>query len=254
MIDWLKKMFSKDAIKSAAETKYYIEKYKDFDKVIKTYYQAKDHNGKLVNIDGIVNPLKIDNRQQWSVIDDQGTTSECTCYSICGICEALIWKRTGKLINLDAHQVYALAKQLDGDINSEGTYLEYAIKAAMKLGGLEEISKNIKMGFLYNDNSDAMIEQLKYLLHKYEFIHAGFSINEGWMNLNNNNYTIKDYGRSYGGHAVAIVGADTEHCYIANSWGKTWAAKGFALMPWNVFKSQFLYACFLQNCFDNWHE
>ena len=40
-----------------------IEKYKDFDKVIKTYYQAKDHNGKLVNLDGIINPLKIDNRQ-----------------------------------------------------------------------------------------------------------------------------------------------------------------------------------------------
>jgi len=39
-----------------------IEKYKDFDTIIKTYYQAKDHNGKIVNIDKIVNPLKIDNR------------------------------------------------------------------------------------------------------------------------------------------------------------------------------------------------
>lgn len=39
-----------------------IEKYKDFDTVIKTYYQAKDHNGKLVNLDGIINPFKIDNR------------------------------------------------------------------------------------------------------------------------------------------------------------------------------------------------
>ena len=67
-------------------------------------------NGNLVDITKIVNPLKIDNRQQWSVIDNQGSTSECACYSVCGICEALIWKRTGKLIDLNADQVYALAK------------------------------------------------------------------------------------------------------------------------------------------------
>jgi len=47
-----------------------IEKYKDFDKIISTPYQAKDANGKLFDITGIVNPLKIDNRQQWSVIDN----------------------------------------------------------------------------------------------------------------------------------------------------------------------------------------
>ena len=232
-----------------------IEKYKDFDKVIMTKYKAKDHNGKLVDIDGVVNPLVIDNRQQWSVIDNQGQTSECACYSICGICEALIWKRTGKLINLNADQVYALAKQIDGtDKNSDGTYLEAAIKAAMTLGGLGDVSKNIKIGFLYNDRSDSLIERIKYLLHKYDFIHAGFSITNGWMNLNNNNYVITHGRINYGGHAVAIVGADSDYCYIANSWGPAWAAKGFAEMPWAVFKQEFMYACFLQNCFNEWHE
>ena len=103
----------------------------------------------------------------------------------------MIWKRTGQLINLNAHQVYALAKQIDGlDINSDGTYLESAIKAAMQLGGLEKTSKNIKPGFLYNDNSDSMIERLKYLVHKYDFIHAGFNITEGWMNLDKDHYVI----------------------------------------------------------------
>lgn len=73
MLDWIKKMLGKKentVLKGAAETKYYIEKYKDFDKIIKTYYQVKDVNGKLVNIDGVVNPLKIDNRQQCSVTDN----------------------------------------------------------------------------------------------------------------------------------------------------------------------------------------
>ena len=232
-----------------------IEKYKDFDKIQSTNYQMINSNGNLVDITKIVNPLKIDNRQQWSVIDNQGSTSECACYSVCGICEALIWKRTGKLIDLNADQVYALAKQIDGsDVNSDGTYLESAIKAAMTLGGLEEVSKDIKTGFLYNDRSDNTIDQLKYLIHKYDFIHAGFSITDGWMNLNKNNYTIQHYGNNYGGHAIAIVGYSQEGCYIANSWGKGWAATGFAIMPWNIFKQEFMYACYLQNCFNDWHE
>ena len=116
-------------------------------------------NGNLVDITKIVNPLKIDTRQQWSVIDNQGSTSECACYSVCGIREALIWKRTGKLIDLNADQVYALATQIAGsDLNSDRTYLESAIKAAMTLGGLEEVSKDIETGFLYNDRSDNTID------------------------------------------------------------------------------------------------
>ena len=39
-----------------------IEKYKDYDKIIMTSYQVKDRNGKTIDLTGIVNPLKIDNR------------------------------------------------------------------------------------------------------------------------------------------------------------------------------------------------
>ena len=65
MIDFLKRIFKKEdavPLKSSALNKYYIEKYKDFDKIIATMYQMKDQSGKIVNIDGIVTPLKIDNR------------------------------------------------------------------------------------------------------------------------------------------------------------------------------------------------
>jgi C1A family cysteine protease len=73
-------------------------------------------------------------------------------------------------------------------------------------------------------------------LHKYSFIHAGFAITEGWYRCNNINYKISHGRVNYGGHAVVIVGADTEGVYIANSWGQTWGSKGFGLMPWSVFK------------------
>ena len=258
MCNWIKKLFNKEekkeTLKSSGSNQYYIEKYKDFDKIIKTYYQAKDNAGKLINIDGIVTPLKIDNRQYFSVIDDQSTTPHCAGYSVCGVIESLIWKRTGKLINLNADQVYAKAKTLDGSPDDNGTYLEYAYKAALELGGLGKYASNIKLGFIYNAYSkDDLKQVIKRYLHKYEFLEAGFSITQGWYDAGkNSDYKIKHYGANYGGHAVVIVGADEECAYIANSWSKDWCAKGFAQMTWDVFKQEFMYACYLQNCFDNW--
>lgn len=104
--------------------------------------------------------------------DSQGNTPHCAGYSICNLCEALIWKKTGKLINLNADQVYAKAKEIDGDLNSDGTYLEAAIKAALKLGGFD--GSNIKIGVIYNDGTDETVEMMKFLIHKYDFLHCGF--------------------------------------------------------------------------------
>lgn len=252
MTSWLKKLFCGEDSKkergeplaSAASNKYYIEKYKDFDEIIKTYYQMKDKSGKLVNIDGIINPKKIDNRQQCSVADQQGNTPHCAAYSICNLCEALIWKKTGKLINLNADQVYAKAKEIDGDINSDGTYLEAAIQAAFKLGGFAGAS--IKIGQIYNDGTDKTVETFKFLLHKYDFLHCGFQITEGWYSATEKNYLISGAGANLGGHAVIACGYNDEGAIIQNSWGIEWGAKSFAILPWSTFKKQFMYACYLE--------
>ena len=252
MLSWLSKIFSGKRelapLGGAAENKYYIEKYKDFGRAIMTYYQARDINGKVVDIDGIVNPRKIDNRHQCSVTDQQGTKPHCAAYSICNLCEALIWKKTGKLINIDADQVYARAKQIDGDISSDGTYLEAAIKAAFQLGGFN--GSSIKIGTIYNDGSDNTIELVKFLLHKYDFLHMGFQITEGWYATSESDYFIRDRGANLGGHAVLGCGFDPDGVYIQNSWGTSWGAKGFGILPWSAFKKQFMYACYLQGSLD----
>lgn len=255
MIDWIKKLFTKqEPLKGVAENTYYIEKYKDFDKIIATMYQAKDSSGKTIDIDGIVTPLKIDNRQYFSMIDQQGDKPHCAGYSVCGVIESLIWKRTGKLINLDADQVYAKAKQIDNQLDSDGTYLECAYKAAIELGGLGKYATNIKLGFIYNAYPQNELKQIiKRYLHKYDFLEAGFNITEGWYSAGRyTDYKIRHSGCNCGGHAVVIVGADEEGAYVANSWGKTWCAKGFCIVPWDVFKTEFMYVCYLQNCFDHW--
>lgn len=228
--------------------KYYIEKYKDFDDIIKTYYKAEDVNGKIVDIKGIVNPLKIDNRQQCSVTDQQGNTPHCAAYSICNICEALIWKKTGKLINLNADQVYAKAKTLDGAVNDEGTYLEYAIQAALQLGGFN--GSKIKVNTAYNDRTDKTVELLKFLIHKYDFLHAGFMISEGWYGASSKNPYAIAKGSSLGGHAVIICGYDQTGVYIQNSWGQEWGSMGFAIVPWNDVKSTLMYVAYLDGSLD----
>jgi len=231
----------------------YIQKYKDTDEIIRTYFQARDRYGQLKNVDGIVSPLKIDNRQLASPTDHQGDTPHCAAYSICSIVEAINWKRTGKICNLNADQVYAKAKLLDGDVNSDGTFLEYAIQAALKLGGFNN-PKNIKIGFLYNDGKKDAVEPFKYLIHKYDFVHCGFNISTGWYACNDAQPVIKHTNICCGGHAVAAVGYDQQGAYIQNSWGTEWGSKGFGILPWDVFKRELIYCCYIQNCYDGLGE
>ena len=232
-----------------SDNRYYIEKYKDFDKIIKTYYQVKDKLGRTVNIDGIVNPLKIDNRQLASVTDNQGQTPHCAAYSICNWAEAILWKRTGKLINLNADQVYAKAKELDGSPNSDGTWLEYAIKAAVQLGGFQTSGMNVK--FFQNEGTQTTVEMLKFLIHKYDFLHAGFEINSGWYKATEEDPIIKKTSTSLGGHAVLLVGYDQIGVYIQNSWGKGWGSKGFAILPWSQVLDQLMYVCYLTGLYED---
>jgi len=227
----------------------YIEKYKDQDEIIRTYFQVRDKYGQLNDIDGVVSPLKIDNRQLASPTDQQGETPHCAGYSICSIVEAINWKRTGKIYNLDADQVYARAKLLDGSKNSEGTFLEYAIQAALQLGGFKN-PQDIKIGFLYNDGGKKTVDAFKHLIHKYDFLHCGFNISTGWYSCNDAQPVIRHTNICCGGHAVVAVGYDQQGVYIQNSWGITWGSKGFGILPWDAFKQELIYCCYLQNCYN----
>jgi hypothetical protein len=109
----------------------FIDAYEKDDKIISDYYRWKNSNGKTVELTGIINPLRIDNRQLMSPTDNQTTTPHCAAYSAATLAESIYWKRTGILKQIDSHQVYALAKRLDGEVKEEGTYLEYALKAAI---------------------------------------------------------------------------------------------------------------------------
>lgn len=223
-----------------------ISKYKNDKVLIKTYYQAKDRNGLLANVDSIVNPLKIDNRQLMSPTDNQGTVPSCAGYSACTLIESLYWKQTGKLVQLEANQVYAKAKTIDGSPDQEGTYLEYSLQAALSLSDFDFL-KNAKVELFYNDKTYDTIKLTTFLLHKYTFLQVGFMIDEAWYDCNNKNYILKSYGKNLGGHAVNICGVNSIGFFVQNQWGRNWGAKGFAIIPFDIFLKELMYGAYIYN-------
>ena len=132
----------------------FIDAYKKDDKIISDYYKLRDSKGKLIDLTGTICPLRIDNRQLMSPTDNQTVTPHCAAYSAATLVESLLWKRSGKLKQLDSHQVYALAKQIDGEVQIDGTYLEAAMKAVLALCKKDpEFSflDEAKVGLFYND-------------------------------------------------------------------------------------------------------
>ena len=48
----------------------FIDSDKSDEKIISDWYKIKDSKGKLVDLDGIISPLKIDNRQLMAPTDN----------------------------------------------------------------------------------------------------------------------------------------------------------------------------------------
>lgn len=227
----------------------YIDAYKNNNVIISDYYKLIQNN-KVIDFDGIINPYEIDNRQFMSPTDNQKDSPHCAGYSAATLVESIYWKKTGKLKQLDAHQVYALAKQLDGQQYSEGTYLETSIDAILKLCKNDkdfEFLNTAKYNTFFNDKTRKTIEQVKHLIHQYNFLQVGFNIDQGWFNCNNSNYILKPAGASLGGHAVNLCGYDSIGFFILNQWSTTFGAKGYAIIPYELFLKQFMYGAYIYN-------
>lgn len=212
-----------------AETnQYYIDKYYNYDEIIDTNF--KDIHGQ--DITSIINPLKIDNRQLASMTDNQYDTPHCSGFAVANLFESIYWKKTGKLKNLNASQIYARAKVLDKNISINGTSINCAIRAAAELCGETNNLQydGIKLNF------SILVETVKFYIHKYDFLLAVFYIHAGWMKCNKTNFTIRNIAEQpVGSHAVILVGYDETGVYIQNSWGVNWGYKGFCVLPWEDF-------------------
>lgn len=219
---------------------YYKEKHK-FEPVL---FSEKINSDETIKIDGIVVPLKLDLRQYCSPTDDQGETAHCAAYSAAQIVEALYWKATGKLLQLDASHIYAKAKEIDGATNADGTYPEVTLKVALDLAK-DILPGEYSVKKIYGGKD---IEQrLKRIIHKNGFLAGGFRITEDWYQLKRGDSILDSAKkRNLGGHCVVVSGYFKDSLIIQNSWGKDWGASGFARITWNVVEKEFVYGAYLE--------
>lgn len=221
--------------------KYYREKHE-----IESVLFSEKKDGVEIAVDGVVTPLKLDLRQFCSPSDDQGDTSHCAAYSAAQIIEAKYWKETGKLIQLDASHIYAKAKEIDGVIDSNGTYPEVTLKVALDLAK-KLITDKYEVKKFYNDRSPNTINALKRLIHKNGFLAGGFKITEDWYALRKGDSFLETAKKKVeGGHCVTIVGYMKDSLIVQNSWGKEWGAMGFGRIAWDVVLKQLMYVAYLE--------
>lgn len=216
-----------------------VEQYK-FDNLLHGDYFK---NSSKVNIPETgVYPLKIDNRQLCSPTDWQGNKPYCVGYSCAQLLEAYIWKYTGVLRNLDATQIYAKAKERDGMMKVGGTYIDLGLKCAMEICNEDLITK----WFMPKTSRSKTDGTIKRVLHMNDLAIAGFNITSDWYDVTNDKFTITSGKEVLGGHAVLICGYDQTGVYIQNHWGVRWGAKGFAILPWDIYEKELSQLCWLE--------
>ena len=181
-------------------------------------------------------------------VDDQGQLPWCAAYSAANYAENLLWRKRGYHQEINPAPLYNYAKSIDGDPNGDGTYLECTLEALLKYGYFDSSVCKIKTigGGTFGNNS--ALNDIKYAIHKYGVVMAGFNITDEWFNPKKG--VVCGGGSSRGGHAVLIVGYDEDGVLIQNSWGASYAHDGFVYLTNRAFDEQFMYAAFLTRALD----
>ena len=175
-------------------------------------------------------PRKIDSRDLCLSSSNQGNTPHCVGYTTAGFIEVFNWKTKHYPEQVDGDAIYAEAKRIDGHPKVKGTWLKYGIQAAKNLGLIAGTGKPFK-----GDIST------KFALHQYGVCLSAFMIDDNWNYVDKKTGMIRSQKgvKKLGGHAVLLVGYNDQGVFIQNSWSAKWGVHGFAILNWDMFKSQF---------------
>ena len=191
-----------------------------------------------------VAPETIDLRDYCTRTTDQGSKPWCAAYAAAGFVSNIIWRKEDIPPTIDAAPLYEIAKELDGEPNTDGTTLTAIYQAVLDKGYFDDTMCSVKV--LRNK------EQVKYAVHKFGCCLLGMMVTKEWYYCNRNKTTIsgKDptTNTPIGGHAVLCCGYNPDGIIIQNSWGVDWGSYGFALVTWDEFEREFSYGAVMDNC------
>jgi hypothetical protein len=196
-------------------------------------------------------PRKIDSRDMCLKTDNQGDNPSCAGYTTAGYIEYYNWKNIHYPKQVDGEAIYKEAKKIDGN-NSDGTILINAAQASINLGLINGVTKYIDFPSIHNFNMSVKEKRqisIKFALHQFGVVMCGFLITNEWNYVDKKTGLIrnlKDKAIRQGGHAVLLCGYDSKGVYIQNSWGSSWGHYGFAILSWEQFSNQFMYAVIIE--------
>jgi hypothetical protein len=202
-------------------------------------------------------PDKVDLREPWWKVNDQGSTGSCVGWAST---DALLrWhlakvNKIGKAELLSVRFIWMAAKETDMFINRPTTFIEpegtspkAALDIARKYGVVKDSVLPFGSGVLYPGIADdfyAIAAQLKIS----SYFNLGLSladwrkwiatvgpiltrldVDSTWDNASNTKGNLDKYNpaSTRGGHAVALVGYTPDGFIVRNSWGTVWGDKGF---------------------------
>lgn len=175
-----------------------VQKYKVDNTILESYFK----NASNQQVTGLVFPLRLDNRQYCSPTDYQGDKPSCCGYSTAQILESLNWIDTGKIVQMDADQIYAKAKMEDNQMSHGGTYPDLAMQK-----GLELIPNGTKRYKVMSSTSSS-VDELKRVIHKSMFASVNMVVTKDIYNLDDKRFIYEGWDKKAGGHSLVCCGYD----------------------------------------------
>lgn len=191
-------------------------------------------------------PDSVDNREYCTAIEDQGSKPWCAAYTAAAFAENVLWRKNGRITEIEPDWIYKYAKKHDGDPDGDGTTLDCVLEALRDRKVFDP--KVCRVRTVYGE------QDVKAAIHRFGCFLGAFNITDEWYDLSlphRENVTGEKSGAaSLGGHAVLVVGYNPGGVWIENSWGKEWGKDGFAFIEWSAFRRQYMYGTVLTNCLD----
>ena len=205
---------------------------------------------------------------------DQGQEGACTGFALAAVANYLLHSQ-GQPRRVSPHMLYAMARRYDEWPGEwyEGSSARGAMKGWLRHGVAQpalwdsaremtpevvDDAMNCPGGAYYRVNH-RQVRDMHSALAEVGILYATLMVHEGWSKPGPDKVTIAyqergkprtltlpvitRQGRADAGHAVAIVGYAAAGFIIQNSWGPSWGAGGFALLP---------YEDYLLNATDVW--
>ncbi len=203
-------------------------------------------------------PPRVDLRDSWWAIGDQGATGSCVGWATAD--SVLRWHfvkagAIGKADKLSTRFIWMAAKETDEFmsrpttfIESDGTSLKAALDIARRYGVVLDRLLPFKSRRLYPGGADTFyaiaaqlriasyfnlgreLTQWRIWLANNGPILTRLNVDATWDNARSTGGNLDTYqpATTRGGHAVALVGYTADRFIVRNSWGtQSWGDKGF---------------------------